>query len=633
MNAIPRPTLLLLVCALLLGACDSLQVLDTQERVIAPVVSKEKAANIAESESQRLNQWFEDRYEQELAFSPVTLTMLGRKERYAELDDASDEAADAQLLWKGETVAQMKSQFDYDKLDAEAKTSWDLWEYQYQNDLRGKEFRKQNYVFHQMGGIHSFLPNFMINFHRVDTVQDMQDYQSRLVAASRIIDQLIVQAEAGSEAGVHAPRFAYDIVSEEVAKIIDNAPFTESDKDSAIWADAQAKIESLKDKGELDQAQADLLLSGIKDALLTSFAPAYRRLLGFLSSDYDNTNAAAQGVASLPNGEDYYNYRLAMMTTTNMSAEEIHQLGLREVSRLRSEMEAVKSLAGFEGTLQEFFVYQRDAKTDPRLYFQDPQTGAQDYIDEADAAISNIKTELGNYFGILPKADLVVKRVESFREQDGAAQHYFPGTPDGSRAGTYYAHLSDMSAMPRNQLEVIAYHEGLPGHHMQISIAQELTEIPTFRTQADATAYVEGWALYAELLAKEIPGTYKDPYSEFGRLASEMFRAIRLVVDTGLHAKGWSQQQAVEYFSNNSPEPLASIESEVMRYLVIPGQATSYKIGMLDIVRLRKKAEGALGDSFDIKSFHDAILSGGALPLSLLGRRIDDWIGEQKNSG
>ncbi len=258
------------------------------------------------------------------------------------------------------------------------------------------------------------------------------------------------------------------------------------------------------------------------------------------------------------------------------------------------------------------------------------QAGAQDYIDEAAAAIDNIKAELPNYFGILPKADLVVKRVESFREQDGAAQHYYPGTPDGSRAGTYYAHLSDMQAMPRNQLEVIAYHEGLPGHHMQISIAQELEGIPTFRTQADATAYSEGWALYAELLAREIPNTYVDAYSKFGQLASEMFRAIRLVVDTGMHAKGWSQQQAVDYFSENSPEPLTGIESEVMRYLVIPGQATSYKIGMIDILRLRKMAETELGDAFDIKGFHDAVLSGGALPLSLLDRRIEQWIATQK---
>ena len=226
---------------------------------------------------------------------------------------------------------------------------------------------------------------------------------------------------------------------------------------------------------------------------------------------------------------------------------------------------------------------------------------------------------------MLPKADLVVKRVEPFREQDGAAQHYYPGTPDGSRPGTYYAHLSDMTAMPINQLEVIAYHEGNPGHHMQISIAQELESVPTFRTQAGFTAYSEGWALYAEILAKEM-GAYEDPYADFGRLTSEMWRAVRLVVDTGIHAKGWTEQQAIDYFASNTPEPLESITSEVRRYFVLPGQATSYKVGMLKILALREKAETALGEKFDIREFHDTVLGGGALPLAVLERRIDTWI-------
>ena len=620
----------------LVTACDSQEQASTSTESIASISEKSTStpeaasADEIKAETQRLNDWFEARYEEELAFSPITLTMLGRKERYSEMDDASEEAADKQLAWKAQTVADMKANFDYDRLDQEAKTSWDLWEYQYQQELKGKEFRKQSYVFHQMGGVHSFIPNFLINFHKVESLEDMQAYHSRISAAARIIDQLIVHAENGAKAGVHAPRFAYDIVSEEVAKIVDNAPFVESDEDSALWADAKSKISLLQEQELIDSEGVEQLTMEIKGALLDSLAPAYRRLLAFLEQDYDNTKKIAEGVAGLPSGKDFYNYRLQAMTTTDMTADEVHELGLSEVARLRSEMEAVKTLAGFEGTLEEFFVFQRESKTDPRLYFQNPETGAQEYIDEADAAIKNIKTELGNYFGILPKADLIVKRVESFREQDGAAQHYYPGTPDGSRPGTYYAHLSDMGAMPRNQLEVIAYHEGLPGHHMQISIAQELEGIPTFRTQANATAYTEGWALYAELLAKEIPGTYKDPYSEFGRLASEMFRAIRLVVDTGMHAKGWSQQQAIDYFAENSPEPLTGIESEVMRYLVIPGQATSYKVGMLDILRLRKEAETALGEKFDLKGFHDAVLSGGALPLKLLDRRINNWISSQQ---
>jgi len=226
----------------------------------------------------------------------------------------------------------------------------------------------------------------------------------------------------------------------------------------------------------------------------------------------------------------------------------------------------------------------------------------------------------------LPKADLVVRRVESFREEPGAAQHYFPSSPDGTRPGIYYAHLSDMNAMPKPELEVIAYHEGLPGHHMQIAIAQELTGLPQFRTQYRTTAYSEGWGLYSEWQAKEIPGTYADPYSRYGQISSELWRAIRLVVDTGMHAKGWTEQQAVDYFHANSGFPDATVRSEVQRYLSWPGQATAYKIGMIRIQELRAEAERTLGDRFDVRAFHDAVLGGGALPLDLLEQRVDAWV-------
>jgi uncharacterized protein (DUF885 family) len=309
-----------------------------------------------------------------------------------------------------------------------------------------------------------------------------------------------------------------------------------------------------------------------------------------------------------------------------MTADQIHEFGLKEVARIQAEMEAVKQKTGFKGTLREFFTFMR---TDAQFFFPDTDEGRETYLKTSRDHLAFIKGRLPEYFGILPKADLVVKRVEPFREQPGAAQHYFQGTPDGSRPGVYYAHLSDMKAMPTHEVEVIAYHEGNPGHHMQISIAQELTGVPKFRTQAGFTAYSEGWGLYAERLAKEM-GAYKDPYSEFGRLSSEIWRAIRLVLDTGIHVKGWSEQQAVDYFVANSPAAEGAIRSEVQRYFVMPGQATAYKIGMQKILDLRDRAQKALGPRFDVRGFHDTVLGGGAMPLELLERRVAAWIESRK---
>ncbi len=289
-------------------------------------------------------------------------------------------------------------------------------------------------------------------------------------------------------------------------------------------------------------------------------------------------------------------------------------------------MEAIAEQVGFQGGLSEFFVQLREDTSNSLLFFPDTDEGRQRYLDDSKAAIDRIQAELPNYFGILPQTPIEVRRVESFREQPGGAQHYVNGTPDGSRPGIYYAHLSDMKAMPRIDLEVTAYHEGIPGHHMQLSISQERASLPTFRRQSAFGAYVEGWALYSELLAREMPGTYGDPYAEFGRLGSEMWRAARLVVDTGLHSMGWSEEQAVEYFLSNTSATEAATRSEIQRYLVSPGQATSYKIGMFKIQELRTKAEEALGIDFDIRAFHDIILVGAALPLSLLEDRVDRWI-------
>ena len=597
-----------------------------------PAATAAAAAPTAEqvkAESARLNAWFEKKYEEQLQFSPIQLTMLGRKELYDQIDDMSEAGMRRQLAWQEASVKEMEAGFDYKKLDPETQLSWDLWKKQYENARDGMAFLGNGYPFEQMGGVQSFAPTFLINFHKVADENDYLAYIARLQKLGTAFDQSLERARASSVAGIRPPKFAFEGVIDQSGKIIAGAPF-DGGKDSALWADAQAKADALAKDGKVSAERAAALKTEARKALLDNVKPAYERIIAFAREELPKAAVNPSGVGSShSNGAAYYTHQLKMNTSTGMSADEIHQLGLTEVARLRGELEKVQKTMGVEGDLPAFF---KHVQSDPERLFPNTDAGRQAYIDEATADIANIKEHLPDYFGLLPKADLVVKRVEAFREQPGAAQHYYPGTPDGTRPGVYYAHLVDMTSMPKTELEVIAYHEGLPGHHMQISIAQELTGVPTFRSQAFDTAYAEGWGLYSEWLAKEMPGTYQTPYSEYGRLMSEMWRAIRLVVDTGMHAKGWTEQQAVDYFRANSSVPDAAIKSEIQRYLVMPGQATAYKVGMIRIQQLRKKAETELGEQFDIRGFHDAILGGGAMPLDLLERRVDSWIASRKTS-
>ncbi|MBA3068740.1 MAG: DUF885 domain-containing protein [Hyphomonas sp.] len=591
------------------------------------------AALSPEELSTKLNAWFDAKYEEQLQFSPVQLTFLGRKDKNDQIDCFTFACADEQLAWLQAATAEMKATFPFDQLSATDQDSYELWVYQTERSAASVAYRQNGFIFDQMNGVQSFAPTFLMQFHAVDEEADARALVARYTAAAAALQDALAIARSSAEYGVHAPKFAYEGVIDQSKKIITGAPFTDG-PDSAIFADFKADVQKLVDTGKTTPEAAAEMTAQAEAALKGPFLTFYNDLIAFCTADMANSPdpKGPQGANLQPNGAAYYNFMLAGQTTTSMTADEIHALGLAEVDRIHAEMEAIKTQVGFEGTLKEFFTSIRDAKSDRRHYYADTDEGREAYIADATAAINNIKTKLPDYFGILPKADLEVKRVEAFREQPGAAQHYYPGTPDGTRPGVYYAHLSDMEAMPKGELEVIAYHEGLPGHHMQISIAQELTSVPQFRTQAGFTAYAEGWGLYAEKLAKEMPGTYVDPYSDFGRLGSEIWRAIRLVVDTGLHSKGWTEDQAVQYFLENSAITETQARSEVQRYVVMPGQATAYKIGMIRIQQLRAKAEAELGDKFDIRAFHDTVLGGGALPLDVLSRKVDQWIATVKAS-
>jgi uncharacterized protein (DUF885 family) len=605
-------TLLTFLIAVIVSGCDN-----------NPTPASPEAGAVPEAKL-AINEWFDARYEEELQFSPINLTFLGRKERNDELGSFSYDAFAKELAWKKQTVEELKRLYDYQSLSPAEQVSYDIWVYQYERMAESEKFFYSGLTFDQMNGIQSFVPTFLINFHRVENADDLRAYIARINdVAPRMREALDIAAKSSS-GGTITPVFALDGVIEQTQAVITGAPFNaNAAEDSDIWADIKQEANTLVESDAMTQETADALLAEAKEALTTQFQPAYESIVEWAENEKDKAPKISTGIGDQPNGAAYYKHRLATQTTTDLTADEIHQIGLDEIARLRNDMLAIMQEVKFDGDLAAFFNHVRDGEWN---YYPDTDAGREAYITDATAAIDNIKSKLPEFFGLLPKADLVVKRVEAFRERDGAAQHYYPGTPDGSRPGIYYAHLSDMAAMPKNQLEVIAYHEGLPGHHMQISIAQELEDVPQFRTQAGFTAYSEGWGLYSEVLAREIPGTYIDPYNRFGQLTSEIWRAIRLVVDTGLHAKGWTEQQAIDYFMQNSPEPLESVTSEIQRYIVMPGQATSYKIGMLKIQQLREKAQASLGAKFDIRAFHDTVLGGGALPLPVLERVVDQWI-------
>lgn len=577
------------------------------------------------SETERFNTWMDERYEEMLQMSPVMLTYLGRKDRYDEFDDISEESTREQTAWRVQTVEDMRANFDYDALTEVGKESWDLWVFQTEEAVADLDFMYHGYVFGELGGPEGRIPTFLINLHRVDTEEDLKAYISRIGGVSRAMEQVTAMGVTAAKQGIRPPQFAFETAIDRATNVITGLPFN-GDIDSPIFADAKRKIAALTEAGVITRESADEYMQAVNDALLEAFQPAYAAYVAWLEAEMANADEVPQGVSALPNGQAYYNHQLAGYTTLGMTAEEVHQLGLNEVARIRDEMEATKTEVGFEGDLVQFFEFIR---TDPQFYFSNTDEGREAYLAETREYLSEIDAKLPEWFGRLPKAGLEVKRVEDFREIDGGAQHYRAGTPDGSRNGVYYVHMSDMSAYSKTDMETVAYHEASPGHHMQVSIAQELTDVPVFRTQARFSVYSEGWALYSEKLSKEM-GQFKDPYNDFGRLTAEMWRAIRLVVDTGLHSKGWTQEQAVQYFFDNSAIPEGAVRSEVRRYITTPGQATSYKIGMLKIEELRANAEAELGDQFDIRGFHDVVLGGGALPMPLLEMRVNNWIADQK---
>jgi uncharacterized protein (DUF885 family) len=578
------------------------------------------------SETSRLNTWLDEQYEEQLDFSPQARTRLGEKTDNHLLDEVTDEASDIEMDWLRQSVASMREEFDYELLNEDGKLSFDMWEYSLDQAERYIPFRRHGYVFGR-GGPQTFVPSFLLSFHTVDTEADLAAYVSRLEQIDRVLLDYLNLAQLSAVEGIRPPRFSYDFALTEIERVTSGVPFNNSDDtpNSPIWVDFQDKAESLFENDTIDSDQLQDYLEQARGILSGEVLLAYQQIQSWLEEDIVNTDEEPQGVWSLPDGQDFYTQRLSRMTTLDLTAQEIHDIGLAEVERLQAAMESIRQQVEFDGTLQEFFVFMRE---DDQFYYPNTDEGRQEFLDVNNQYLDAITEKLPEYFGRLPKAALEVRRVEAFREQPGAAQHYRSGSPDGSRPGVFYAHMSDMSTLAIYQIEDIAYHEGNPGHHMQISIQQELTDVPRFRTQYRTTAYTEGWGLYAEWLGKEMGG-FEDPYSDFGRLSGEIWRAVRLVVDTGMHSLGWTEDQSVQYFLDNSPIPEGAVRSEVQRYFTGAGQATAYKIGMMNFQQARANAEEALGDKFDVRAFHDVVLGAGAVPMPMMHARVERWVQEQ----
>ncbi|WP_037373289.1 DUF885 domain-containing protein [Salinimicrobium xinjiangense] len=574
-----------------------------------------------EQESARLNTFFEEEFQTDLEDSPMMQTRLGIKEDYGSWDSFSHLRHAEDLKKAKRRLEFLKNSIDAKALRGQDALSYRLYRQNLEEEIEDYDYRFYNYPVNQMFGVHAQLPAFLINMHKIDSVGDARAYLERLAGIPRVVDEVTEAMELREMNHIVPPKFVFAHTIEASRNLLKGRPFEKSAEASTLLQDFKEKVEKL----DIPSSEKTDLVLEAQEVLLTAVKPAYEKLIAKMEDQRQRATADA-GVWKLPKGKKFYEVALKRSTTTNLSAEEIHQIGLNEVARIHKEMEEIMKAVGFEGSLQDFFRFMRD---DEQFYYQNTPEGKEKYLAEAREIIDNMKGRLDELFLTKPEADIVVKAVEPFREKSAGKAFYQQPAIDGSRPGIYYANLYDMKAMPVYQMEALAYHEGIPGHHMQLAIAQELDNLPMFRKLETTTAYVEGWGLYSEILPTEI-GLYEDPYSDFGRLAMELWRSIRLVVDTGIHEKQWTREEAIDFYVQNSPNAESDAIKMVERHIVMPGQATAYKIGMNKILELREYAKEELGDNFDIKEFHDIILSNGSVPLNVLEEMVVEWVEKEK---
>jgi uncharacterized protein (DUF885 family) len=562
-----------------------------------------------ETEDSRLNAFFDEIFQRDIANSPNRQTSLGLKtERQGEWTDISDTYAATRVTEKKQDLARLLSEFDYVKLTSEGQLSYNIFRFNTQQAIENATFLRHFYVVDQFRGQFTSPLSLLQNNHKIDTQQDALDYISRIHGIEDLMMEMVKQSRDRETFGVIAPQFAFPAMIADIKSIIQQSPLKD---------DFSAKVAAL----DITPSQTTSLLKQGNDAIQGSFVRGYSALLKEvirLSKIQDKTN----GVWALPDGDKFYQNRIKHHTNLMMTADQIHAFGKADVARIHKEMRAIMQQVGFKGSLQDFFAFVR---TDPNNFYADSDAGREAFLADARQQTAEIFKVAPQFFKRLPKAELEVRRVEQWRENSTSIAFYNRPSMDGSRPGIYYANLADMTGVQKYVFKAITYHEGVPGHHFQIALAQELEELPKFRKFGGGNAYVEGWALYAERLAKEM-GFYSDPMHDFGRLQDEIWRSVRLVTDTGIHAKKWTRQQAIDYFMQNTPISEQDIVTEVERYFVNPGQALGYKMGMTKILQLRDKAQAELGDKFDIRDFHEVIIGAGPMPLPVLEHQVNLYI-------
>jgi len=569
------------------------------------------AAGSVEARVKGLHELLDEQWEYTLRTSPEFASILGDKRYNDRLSDFSQGAIDKDIEQNRIFLAKFEA-VNTDGFPEQEKLNRDLMVRNIRQTLEAVKFREWEMPVNQMGGIHLDPPQLVTSLS-FETVKDYDDYIARLKQLPRAFRDVTIQMRKGMAEGLMPPKILLGQVAKQANDLATQKP-----------EDSPFAVPTTKFPKQFSAADQQRLRAGVLAALRDSVLPAYARFTKFVRDEYAPRGRTQIGTWALPAGEERYAFAVRRSTTTNMSPDEIHALGLREVARIEADQLVIAKRLGFP-TVKAL----RDSI--PKIPALHPKSREQ-ILNEYRHYVDQMTAKLPTLFGRLPKAKLEVMPIEAFLEKE-ASTHYNQGTPDGSRPGHVFVNTYDFANQLTINNESTAYHEGVPGHHMQISIAQELPELPPFRQQGGYTAYVEGWALYSERLGKEI-GFYQDPYNDYGRLDDEMLRAIRLVVDTGIHGKEhWTRDQVLQFFRDHSSNNEAAIQSETDRYIAWPAQALAFKVGQLTILRLRDKARQALGDKFSLSAFHDELLGAGALPMDVLEQRMNDWIARTAAKG